>query len=87
MLTQLFHSDELPIRLCAVSQCFRSEAGSAGKDTKGMLRQHQFEKVEMVTFSLPDKSNDEHLRMTNCAESILKELKLPFRKVELCSGI
>ena len=76
----------LPIRLCAVSQCFRSEAGSAGKDTKGMLRQHQFEKVEMVTFSLPDKSNDEHLRMTNCAESILKELKLPFRKVELCSG-
>ena len=51
-----------------------------------MLRQHQFEKVEMVTFSLPDKSNDEHVRMTNCAESILKELKLPFRKVELCSG-
>ena len=79
-------SDDLPIRLCAVSQCFRSEAGSAGKDTKGMLRQHQFEKVEMVTFSLPDKSNEEHLRMTNCAESILKELKLPFRKVELCSG-
>ncbi len=79
-------SDELPIRLCAVSQCFRSEAGSAGKDTKGMIRQHQFEKVEMVTFSLPEESNDEHLRMTNCAESILKELELPFRKVELCSG-
>ena len=78
--------DDLPIRLCAVSQCFRSEAGSAGKDTKGMLRQHQFEKVEMVTFSLPDKSNEEHMRMINCAESILKELKLPFRKVELCSG-
>ena len=82
----IISSDALPIRLCAVSQCFRSEAGSAGKDTKGMLRQHQFEKVEMVTFSLPDKSNDEHLRMTNCAENILKELKLPFRKVELCSG-
>ena len=79
----IISSDALPIRLCAVSQCFRSEAGSAGKDTKGMLRQHQFEKVEMVTFSLPDKSNDEHLRMTNCAENILKELKLPFRSVIL----
>ena len=77
---------ELPIRLCAVTQCFRSEAGSAGKDTTGMLRQHQFEKVEMVTFAVPEKSNDEHERMTKCAENILKDLELPFRKVLLCSG-
>ena len=82
----IIKSEKLPIRLCAVTQCFRSEAGSAGKDTKGMLRQHQFEKVEMVTFSSPDKSDEEHLRMTNCAESILKDFELPFRKVELCSG-
>ena len=77
---------ELPIRLCAVTQCFRSEAGSAGKDTTGMLRQHQFEKVEMVTFTVPEKSTDEHERMTKCAENILKDLELPFRKVLLCSG-
>ena len=86
MANSILSYDELPIRLCSVTQCFRSEAGSSGKDTTGMLRQHQFEKVEMVTFSLPEKSNDEHLRMTDCAESILKELELPFRKVELCSG-
>ena len=86
MANSILSCDELPIRLCSVTQCFRSEAGSAGKDTTGMLRQHQFEKVEMVTFSLPEKSNEEHLRMTDCAESILKELELPFRKVELCSG-
>ena len=90
-LTNLFantiiSSNELPIRLCSVTQCFRSEAGSAGKDTAGMLRQHQFEKVEMVTFSLPEKSNEEHQRMSDCAENILKDLELPFRKVELCSG-
>ncbi len=82
----ILNYEELPIRLCAITQCFRSEAGSAGKDTTGMLRQHQFEKVEMVTFSLPEKSPEEHLRMTQCAENILKELNLPFRKVELCSG-
>ena len=86
MANTILNYDELPIRLCAVTQCFRSEAGSAGKDTTGMLRQHQFEKVEMVTFSSPENSTKEHLRMTNCAENILKELELPFRKVELCSG-
>ena len=82
----IISGNELPIRLCAVTQCFRSEAGSAGKDTTGMLRQHQFEKVEMVTFSLPEESSEEHERMTGCAENILKELELPFRKVLLCSG-
>ncbi len=86
MANSILNYDELPIRLCAVTQCFRSEAGSAGKDTTGMLRQHQFEKVEMVTFSTPEDSSKEHLRMTDCAENILKELELPFRKVELCSG-
>ena len=86
MANSILSYEELPIRLCAVTQCFRSEAGSAGKDTTGMLRQHQFEKVEMVTFSSPENSTKEHLRMTNCAENILKELELPFRKVELCSG-
>ena len=86
MSNSILNYDELPIRLCAVTQCFRSEAGSAGKDTTGMLRQHQFEKVEMVTFSTPEDSSKEHLRMTDCAENILKELELPFRKVELCSG-
>ena len=86
MANSIINYEELPIRLCAVTQCFRSEAGSAGKDTTGMLRQHQFEKVEMVTFSTPEDSSKEHLRMTDCAENILKELELPFRKVELCSG-
>ena len=86
MANSILNYEELPIRICAVTQCFRSEAGSAGKDTTGMLRQHQFEKVEMVTFSSPENSSKEHLRMTDCAENILKELELPFRKVELCSG-
>jgi seryl-tRNA synthetase len=86
MANTILNYDELPIRLCAVTQCFRSEAGSAGKDTTGMLRQHQFEKVEMVTFSSPENSKKEHLRMTDCAENILKELEIPFRKVELCTG-
>ena len=77
---------ELPERLCAVTQCFRSEAGSAGKDTTGMLRQHQFEKVEMVTFSPPNMSNEELERMTQCAENILQKLELPYRKILLCTG-
>ncbi|MFL2790204.1 MAG: serine--tRNA ligase [Paracoccaceae bacterium] len=77
---------DLPYRVCAVTQCFRSEAGSAGKDTTGMLRQHQFEKVEMVTFSQPEKSSQELERMVECAENILKKLELPYRKVLLCTG-
>ena len=77
---------DLPYRVCAVTQCFRSEAGSAGKDTTGMLRQHQFEKVEMVTFSPPEKSAEELERMVGCAENVLKKLELPYRKILLCTG-
>ncbi len=76
----------LPIRLTAHTQCFRSEAGSAGRDTAGMLRQHQFEKVEMVSITHPDASDAEHQRMTKCAEGILERLGLPYRTVELCTG-
>lgn len=78
--------DYLPRRYCAHTQCFRSEAGSAGKDTAGMLRQHQFEKVEMVSITVPDESGNEHERMTRCAEAILEELGLPYRTVVLCTG-
>ena len=76
----------LPLRMTAHTQCFRSEAGSAGKDTAGMLRQHQFEKVEMVSITHPDQSMHEHERMTNCAKAILEKLELPYKVVLLCSG-
>ncbi len=76
----------LPRRYVAHTQCFRSEAGSAGKDTSGMLRQHQFEKVEMVSVTHPDKSGEEHERMTRCAENILERLGLPYRTIVLCTG-
>ena len=76
----------LPLRLCAHTQCFRSEAGSAGKDTTGMLRQHQFEKVEMVTICTPETALAEHERMTKCAEAILERLGLPYRTIVLCTG-
>ena len=78
--------ENLPLRMTAHTQCFRSEAGSAGKDTAGMLRQHQFEKVEMVSITHPDQSMQEHERMTNCAKAILEKLELPYRVVMLCSG-
>ncbi|WP_170428894.1 serine--tRNA ligase [Ruegeria arenilitoris] len=76
----------LPRRYTAHSLCFRSEAGSAGKDTRGMLRQHQFEKVEMVSVTHPDKSDDEQKRMLRCAEGILETLGIPYRTVILCTG-
>ncbi|MBY6065859.1 serine--tRNA ligase [Leisingera aquaemixtae] len=76
----------LPRRYVAHTQCFRSEAGSAGKDTAGMLRQHQFEKVEMVSVTHPDNSLEEHERMTRCAEDILERLGLPYRTIVLCTG-
>ncbi|AWD20385.1 serine--tRNA ligase [Fuscovulum blasticum] len=76
----------LPIRMTAHTQCFRSEAGSAGKDTTGMLRQHQFEKVEMVTICTPDTALAEHDRMTRCAEAILEKLGIPYRTIVLCTG-
>ncbi|WP_323005646.1 serine--tRNA ligase [Pseudorhodobacter sp.] len=77
---------QLPIRMTAHTQCFRSEAGSAGRDTSGMLRQHQFEKVEMVSITTPEASLAEHDRMTGCAEAILQKLNLPYRVVVLCTG-
>lgn len=76
----------LPVRMTAHTQCFRSEAGSAGKDTTGMLRQHQFEKVEMVTICTPETHLDEQARMVNCAQAILEKLGLPYRTVVLCTG-
>jgi seryl-tRNA synthetase len=76
----------LPIRFVAHTACFRSEAGAAGKDTRGMLRQHQFNKVELVSVVHPDHSDDELNRMTTCAESILKYLEIPYRVMLLCSG-
>ena len=76
----------LPIRRCALTDCFRSEAGSAGRDTRGMLRQHQFKKVELVTIAHPDRSDEEHERMTRCAEAVLEALSLPYRRMFLCAG-
>lgn len=76
----------LPRRYTAFTPCFRQEAGSAGRDTKGIIRQHQFYKVEMVSIVLPEQSEAEHERMVTCAENILKKLELPFRTIVLCSG-
>ena len=76
----------LPIRRTALTECFRSEAGSAGRDTRGMLRQHQFRKVELVSISHPDHSDAEHERMTRCAEAVLEALRIPYRRMLLCAG-
>ncbi len=78
--------EDLPLRMTALTPCFRSEAGAAGKDTRGMIRQHQFWKVEMVSVTGPDQSQAEHERMTECAETVLKRLGLPFRTIVLCTG-
>ncbi len=83
---QILDGAALPLRLTALTPCFRSEAGAAGKDTRGYIRQHQFEKVELVTICTPDQSEAEHERMTAAAESILQALELPYRKVLLCAG-
>ncbi|HEY8191406.1 MAG TPA: serine--tRNA ligase, partial [Alphaproteobacteria bacterium] len=83
---EILDPGQLPIRMTAYTPCFRKEAGSAGKDTKGMIRQHQFYKVEMVSITTPDQSEEEHERMTACAENILKKLGLPFRTIVLCAG-
>ena len=74
------------MRVTAWTPCFRAEAGAAGKDTRGMIRQHQFSKVELVSITTPEQSAAEHERMTGCAEEILKRLDLPFRTVVLCTG-
>ncbi len=83
---EITDQDKLPIRMTALTACFRSEAGSAGKDTRGMLRQHQFYKVELVSVTDQESSLAEHERMTGCAEEVLKRLELPFRTVVLCTG-
>jgi seryl-tRNA synthetase len=83
---EILEADALPRRMTAHSLCFRSEAGSAGRDTSGMLRQHQFEKVEMVSITTPDRSRAELDRMTACAQGILEALNLPYRTVVLCTG-
>jgi seryl-tRNA synthetase len=82
----LVEDSSLPRRYCAHSLCFRSEAGSAGKDTRGMLRQHQFEKVEMVSVTRPEESDAEQQRMLGCAEGILERLGIPYRTIILCTG-
>lgn len=83
---QILDEAALPIRLTALTPCFRSEAGAAGKDTKGLIRQHQFEKVELVSIVRPEDSAAEHERMVGAAESILQALELPYRKLLLCTG-
>jgi seryl-tRNA synthetase len=83
---EILEEDKLPMRLTAHTPCFRSEAGSAGRDTRGMIRQHQFTKVELVSITTPEQSLAEHERMTKCAEEVLKRLGLPFRTILLCTG-
>ncbi len=77
---------ELPLRFAALTPCFRSEAGAAGRDTRGLIRQHQFDKVEMVSITTPGQSEGEHERMTDCAEGMLGALGLPYRRMLLCAG-
>ncbi|MBF5090609.1 serine--tRNA ligase [Novosphingobium sp. NBM11] len=83
---QILAEAALPIRMTALTPCFRSEAGAAGRDTRGFIRQHQFEKVELVSITRPEDSEAEHERMTACAEGVLQALELPYRKVLLCTG-
>ena len=86
VMDEIVLADRLPMRVTALSECFRSEAGSAGRDTRGMLRQHQFRKVELVSITHPDDSDAEHERMTACAEAVLEALGLPYRRMLLCAG-
>jgi seryl-tRNA synthetase len=83
---QILDEADLPLRFTALTPCFRSEAGSAGRDTRGMLRQHQFMKVELVSITTAEQSAEEHERMTACAETVLKKLNIPFRTMALCTG-
>ena len=83
---KILAEEELPLRFTALTPCFRAEAGSAGRDTRGMLRQHQFNKVELVSITTPEKSAEEHERMLNAAETVLKKLGLHFRTMTLCTG-
>ena len=83
---EIIDAERLPLRMTAHSMCFRSEAGSGGRDVRGMIRQHQFEKVELVSVCTAEESEAEHQRMTGCAEAVLQKLGLPYRKVLLCTG-
>jgi seryl-tRNA synthetase len=83
---QILSEEELPLRLTALTPCFRSEAGASGRDTRGMIRQHQFVKCELVSITTPERSNEEHERMTNCAEQVLQKLGLAYRTMLLCAG-
>jgi seryl-tRNA synthetase len=83
---EILDEAKLPMRVTAGTPCFRAEAGAAGKDTRGMIRQHQFSKVELVSITTPEQSAEEHERMTACAEEVLKRLGLPFRTVVLSTG-
>lgn len=83
---EIIDFNELPCRYTTNTNCFRSEAGSAGRDTRGVIRQHQFQKVELFSFTSPDKSWEEHEYMTRCAENILEQLELPYRRLLLCTG-
>lgn len=83
---KILSPDILPLRFAALTPCFRSEAGAAGRDTRGYIRQHQFDKVEMVSIVAPEASEDEHERMTACAEGVLDALGLAFRRMKLCTG-
>lgn len=86
VMEQILNEGDVPLRYAAVTPCFRSEAGSAGRDVRGMIRLHQFYKVELVSITLPEHSQSEHERMTQCAETILQRLELPYRTMLLCAG-
>jgi seryl-tRNA synthetase len=86
VMGEMLAEKDLPIRITALTDCFRSEAGAAGRDTRGMLRQHQFRKVELVSITHPDQSAEEHERMTSCAETVLRLLGVPFRRIVLSAG-
>jgi seryl-tRNA synthetase len=83
---QILDEAPLPLRFTADTSCFRAEAGAAGKDTRGMIRMHQFRKVELVSITTPEQSHEEHERMVACAEEVLKRLELPYRVMLLCAG-
>ena len=86
VMGQVVAQERLPLRMTALTACFRSEAGASGRDTRGMIRQHQFYKVELVSVTAPEQSEAEHERMVGCAEAVLRKLELPFRTVLLCTG-
>jgi seryl-tRNA synthetase len=86
VMGQIVPEEDLPLRVTALTPCFRSEAGASGRDTRGMIRQHQFYKVELVSIVAPEASEAEHERMVDCAEAVLKALNLPFRTMLLCTG-